>query len=72
MYLLCNKLGILKFQHWIKIRFAINLFTTNNRLALKLSNFLKCKSELMKDTCKILDKEYSISSQFDNDKDAIF
>ena len=71
---LCNKLGILKFPHfinWIKIRFAINLFTTKNRLVLKLSDFLKFKSELMKDTCKILDKEYSIASLFDNDKDVI-
>ena len=47
------------------------MFTTKNRLVLKLSDFLKFKSELMKDTCKILDKEYSIASLFDNDKDAI-
>ena len=43
----CNKLGILKFHHfinWIKIGFAKNLFTTKNRLDLKLSDLLNINS----------------------------
>ena len=71
---LCNQLGILKFNHylnWIKIRFVINLLKSRNKLVLKLSDFFNFKSELIKDTRRILDKEYGIISLLDNDKDAV-
>ena len=69
----CNSFNLLMFNHyinWISIRFAFRVIKSKNMLFMKLNNFFRHDSMLIRKVYKICNN-YGIKDSLNNDIDAI-